>query len=222
MSSSTSTGAPFELDDRRQAVFDALESLSPEAAGYYKSGIAVLLEPARAGEQRAKVSSVCHSFREIVNGLPSLLGETGSAPIVPSSALLLRDLPEFRFDLSGDEPVVAVPREVATPLDEVLRTAALESARQDADLASLFAGMKQEAHPLVSQWRGAARFFLHWAHWDRPTDESRHIPTDDEMEEHVRTVEDIIVARVAPFFDARHSIEDVIADANRIVGEGQT
>jgi hypothetical protein len=210
----------FELDARRQAVFEALRSLSLEAAGYYKAAIAVLSLPAREGEHRAKVSTICHAFREIVNSLPSMLGETASAPIVPSSGLLLRDLPDFRFDLAGDDPIVAVPREIATQLDDVLRTVALESARQEADLASLFAGMKQEAHPLVAPWRRAQRFFLHWAHWDRPADENRPLPSDVELDEHVVIVEDIIVARVAPFFDARRSIEDVIAEANRLDEEG--
>lgn len=220
MSKTEACAENFELDARRQAVFEALRSLSPEAAGYYKAAIAVLLLPAREGEHRAKVSTICHAFREIVNSLPSMLGETASAPIVPSSGLLLRDLPDFRFDLAGDNPIIAVPRGIAGQLDDVLRTVALENARQESDLASLFAGMKQEAHPLVAPWRRAHRFFQHWAHWDRPNDETRPVPSDIELDEHVVIVEDIVVARVAPFFDARRSIDDLIAEANRLDGEG--
>ena len=216
---SNPTETPNPLDDRRQRVYDALQERSPEFAGYYRAAIVTLLTPADPGEQRAKVSSVCHSFREIMNGLPHVMGENSSPFVIPSSVQLIAELPDMRLDLAGDEEVVTLSRDLATSLDEVLRTATLENARVADDIASLLAGEKQVGHPLVRPWKKTRSFFVGWAHWDRPGDESRPIPSDADLESHIRIVEDIIESRAGAFFDTRHTIDDLLADANQVVEE---
>jgi hypothetical protein len=207
---------PF--DERRQAIYDALNAQNPEYAGYYRVGIAALLTPAPTADQRAKVSVVCHAFREIVNGLWAAIGESRSQPIDPSSVQLLSELPEFRINLDefeGEELVVVpLAREAAEKLDELLATAGLEHSQDAEDIGSMLAGMKQEGHVLLSTWRRCQRFFVKWSHWDRGG-RTKPVPSDADLELHVREIEEIIAARAGAFFHAVHAIEDLIADANR-------
>ena len=207
-------GASNPLDERRQRVFDALQELNSEFAGYYRVAIGTLIAPALSGDQRAKVSAICNAFREIMNGFGSLLGETTSAVIEPSSGKLLADFPDVRLEISENDEVIPVSREVAIALDGLLKTTVLEHARTAEDTASLLAGTKQEGHALLRTWKGCTRFFQEWTHWSRKQ-RSTPTPTDEELEAQILKVENIIEARVGAFFETRHKIKDLLAEANR-------
>jgi hypothetical protein len=202
------------LDERRIAIHDALKIRSAELASYYKTAMLELQQTADTGLERARVSTICHAVRELINGLPSVMGETSSERINPSSWELLRNLPEISIDTRGEEPIVAIPRELASLIEDLARTAALESKRVRDDLTGLLVDTPQDDHPLVTPWNQTRRWFVKWAHWDRPTDEARPIPTDDQILERLRLIEDVVEARTAAFFDSRHAIDDLLAKAN--------
>lgn len=205
---------PDLLDARRVAIHKALKERSPELASYYETAILELQKPPEISLARARVSTVCHAIRELINGLPSVMGETSSQRIKPSSKDLLKALPHFTIDGDDSESVVAIPRAVAKAMDELVRTTALESKRIRDDLTGLLADTPQEDHPLVTPWNQSRSWFTRWAHWDRPTDENRRIPTDAQILDHLRLVEDVVEARTAAFFDSRRAIDDLLAQAN--------
>lgn len=219
-----SLGSP---DERQERVLDALADRSQELAGMYRTGLAMLATPPASGKDLARVSLVCHAFRELMMVLPSVLGDSASERPDPSSAALLGKMPALiaghpEVDLAQDLDLVPVPRRVAHALDELLRTLALEDGRNRANAAAMLTGDTDGKHPLLDEWKATYRFFVSWAHLDRNIDSGRTLPSDDQLRQRIRVVEDVIEVRAGAFFDTLHSIEELLAEINYQGGETAT
>lgn len=191
---------------------------SPELASYYESAIDQLQAPVAMGRERVRVSSICHAIREFINGLPSVMGESSSKRIGPSIGEMIRALDPIDLE-EGEGNLVWVPRKFASIADSAARAAIAEEERIRKDLVSLLSAETRSDHPLVAPWNKTRKWFVKWAHWDRSTDADRSIPTDIQILTQLRLVEDVVEARTVAFFDARHSIEDVLAIANETTEE---
>lgn len=207
------------LDGRQQRVLDALAGRSAELAGVYRAGLAILATPPAPGKDLARTSLVCHAFRELMMVLPSVLGDSASERPNPSSASLLGKMPKLivdhpEMDLAQDLDLVPVPRKVARALDELLQTRAKEDGRNRANTAAMLTGEADGRHPLLDEWKATYKFFVSWAHLDRSIDSGRDLPSEDVLRQRVRVVEDVIEVRAGAFFDALHSIEDLLAEIN--------
>ena len=75
-------------------------------------------------------------------------------------------------------------------------------------------------HPAVKQWGDAYQFLVGWAHLDRNHDEDRVLPTDNEIRDVLRIVEDVIDVRTTAFFENVAAINDLLADINATEEEG--
>ncbi|MGN8026047.1 hypothetical protein [Microbacterium sp. 22242] len=205
---------PALFDERRRDIHTALTERSDVLASYYKSAIDQLSTPPTPGTERIRVSLICHAIRELINSLPWAMGTTSSERIKPSSKDLLSKLPSSRVDLEGGEKMVSVPRPIATWLDRLLVAADLESRRVRDDLVALLADAPQADHPLVTPWNQTRTWFVDWAHFERMPVGTRALPSDAQILDHLRLVEDVIQASTAAFFDAREAIDDVLTAAN--------
>jgi hypothetical protein len=70
-------------------------------------------------------------------------------------------------------------------------------------------------HPAVSQWMDARRFFVRWAHVGAEATDLTKVPTDEDIQDKIRVVEDLIEGVTKLFFDARRSVDDLLAEINQ-------
>lgn len=215
------------LDARRQRVLDALVGRSPNLADMYRSALRMLDTPAVAGEDRARISLICHAMRELMTGLPEAIGDSASPRPNPSSGALAAGLPKLlaahpELDLEQDRDLIAVPREVALALANLVRAVTLEQGRNRSNAAALLTGGSDAEHPAIGQWQRAYKFFVGWTHLDRNHVSSRRLPSDEEVAAQVRVVEDVIEVRSAAFFDNLRSIEEMLAQFNEPLEGGES
>lgn len=212
-----------DLDERRLRVLDALQSRSPRLAGVYRTGLEALRSTPSEGCESARVSVACHCMRELMNGLPAVLGDTVVPRPEPPSSALMAKLPEMLarhpdVDLAAEQDSIPVPRAVAHALGALIGAAAQERGRNRANAAALVTGGTDARHPAIQQWMDAYQFFLGWTHLDR-NHETRPLPQDGDLLAAIRVVEDVIEVRTAVFFDNLHSIEALLAEINAPIEE---
>lgn len=212
-----------DLDERRLRVFDALQERSPRLAGMYRTGIAILQSTWPDGRESARTAVICHCMRELMNGLPAVLGDAAIPRPDPSSGALMAKLPDLlarhpEVDLASEQDSIPVPRPVARALGALIAAVAQERGRNRANAASLVTGAGDSRHPAIQQWLDAYQFFVGWAHLDR-NHEARTPPEDAELAANIRVVEDVIEVRTTMFFDNLHSIEALLAEINAPVEE---
>ncbi|ASN19929.1 hypothetical protein [Arthrobacter sp. YN] len=208
------------LDDRQQQLYDALDERSPALAGTYRAAIRMLGTPAVAGEERARVSLIGNAMREVMNALPSVIGETTGRLKGRSASALARELSDALalssdLDLRQDLDYIPVPRAVAIAIDQVVQTVVLETKQVRDDAAALLAEGSSSDHPAVGQWIEAREFFVRWTHLERPPRDNGHVPTDVEILRNIRVVEDLVAVRTAGFFDTRRLLDELLAEINR-------
>jgi len=209
----------FELNERQLRVWEALENRSGKLAGMYRSAVSTLAEPALAGCESARVSIICHCMRELMNGLPGVMSDLAIPRPKPTSESLKSRLPELLaehsdLDLGADQDLVPVPREVARAFLALIRASTQEAGRNRANAAALLTDGADPQHPAVAQWTRAQRFFLDWTHLDRNHEHDRGLPSEEELLENVRAVEDMIEVRTALFFENVHALDDLLRAAN--------
>lgn len=210
-------------DDRQTRVADAIAARSPKLAGLYRRALRELSCEALPGDENARVSVICHCVRELVIGLPAVLSEFDEERPHPSSGSLVSKLPKLisqhGVDLALDRDVVPVPREVAQAFHLLVATATKEAGRNKRSAAALVTGGKDTEHPAVKQWDAAYRFLVGWAHLDRNHHQDRVLPTDQEIRDVLRVVEDVIDVRTTVFFENVAAIKDLLADINAVEEE---
>ncbi|MGO2068664.1 hypothetical protein [Glutamicibacter arilaitensis] len=210
-----------KLDDRQTHVVDALQNRNEKLAGLYATALDILAAKAIPPREAARISIICHCMRELMIGLPAVMSDFSIPRPAPSSATLLRQLPELlaahpEADLRLDQDLVPVPRAVALALTSLLNTASKEEARNRANAATLVTGMPQTKHPVIEQWTKAYEFFVGWTHLDRNHDRQRPLPKDETLLAHMRVVEDVIEVRSSLFFENLHALEDLLAEINAV------
>ena len=157
-------------------------------------------------------------MRELMNALPSVLGDSDSRGARREANAKLNKLIELLrrspgLDLGQDLDYVRVPRDIARALDNYSKQQALETKRVLEDAAALLTGGENLQHPLRGQWNETRDRFIGWAHVGRDESE-RPLPSDAEMEAAILVVEEIIEVRTAEFFESRHALENLLSELN--------
>lgn len=206
------------LEERQQRILEALTDRSQKLAGIYRSALGTYAMPSEDGYEAARVSTVCHCMRELMMGLPAVMAEKRIPRPRPSSGSLVHKLPELlgghpELDLALDQDLVPVPRDVARAVLALVTAQIREVGRNRSNAASLITAGTDNNHPAIDQWMEAYNFFVSWAHLDQQ-DESRTLPSDVEMAENIRVVEDVMDVRSAAFFENLHAVEDLLAHIN--------
>lgn len=80
-------------EDRPERIADWLEEKRPDLANMYRAARELLASAAKPGDERTRVSYICHSMREIMNRLPGALGIAGTGSGGPRSSKQVRELP---------------------------------------------------------------------------------------------------------------------------------
>jgi hypothetical protein len=213
------------MDERQQRIFNELSERRPDLASMYRAALVLLTEPAKAGEERTRISQICHSMREVMNRVLGAMGTTASPSIKPSSrdqvqALpdLLSQFPELSLDGEGDS--IPVPRAVAVIFEKLIKTAVQEKGRSRDDIASLLTDDGNSDHLAVKRWIETRTFFVKWAHLHGVSPESSKLPNDDLLRTHVAVFDELFDAVITEFFERLHSIEDLLADINAVQEAG--
>ena len=220
------SGSVSTSEDRQTRIADWLQEKRPDLASMYRAARELLASAAKPGDERTRVSQICHSMREIVNRLPGALGIVGAGSGGPRSSTHVRKLPALaaRFpnlDLLQEVENVPVPQELAVLLDELVKAAVAEDGRVAANAAALLTDDGNTKHPAVREWRDITAFFVKWAHLHDEQSDPELIPSDDDLRQRVELAEALMDGIRAEFFDSLHAIEDLLADANQVNEGGE-
>jgi hypothetical protein len=213
------------MDERQQRIFKELSDRRPDLASMYQAALVLLSEPAKAGDERTRVSHICHSMREVMNRVLRAMGINPGTRIKPSSGDQVQGLPDLlsqfpELSLDGDGDSIPVPRAVAATFEKLIKTAVQEKGRSRDDIASLLTDDGNSEHVAVKRWGETQRFFVKWAHLrDAPTKLSE-LPSDDLIQMHVAVFDELFDAVITGFFERLHSIEDLLADINAVQEAG--
>lgn len=218
--------AGLALDQRQQGVFDALLDWHADLASMYRVSLRMLAVEAAHDDRRVRVAHICHSLREVMNRFADAVGANSSQRIKPPSNEQVQALPTLLADhpalvLDQDQELIPVPRKVASVFDKLIKTAVQERIRSRDIAAALLTDDGDAEHPAVGQWMDTRNFFVRWAHLQAEATDPDKLPTDDEIQARIRVVEDLIEGVTSLFFDARHSLDDLLAEINQ-TDEGES
>lgn len=211
--------------ERQQNVIKVLQDGSPRLAAIYRTALGTLETAAEAGCESSRVSVICHCMRELMNGLPTVMGDAGIPRPKPSSGALTMKLPGLLtnnpgLDLGADQDMIPVPKKVARVFDLLISTVTKEQGRNRLNAAALLTGGVDGKHPAINQWMDTYQFFVGWAHLDRNHDSDRPLPADTDLLANIRVVEDVILVRTTGFFfENLKSVEGLLAQINASVEE---
>ncbi len=213
------------MDVRQAHIFSELSKRRPDLASMYRAALVLLAEPAKTGDERARISHICHSMREVMNRVLGAMGTTASPRIRPSSADQVQALPDLLsqfpgLSLDGEGDSIPVPRAVAVNFEKLIKTAVQEKGRSRDDIASLLTDDGNRDHLAVRRWIETRTFFVKWAHLHDVPPELSRLPTDDLLRTHVAVFDELFDAVITGFFERLHSVEDLLADINAVQGAG--
>ena len=213
------------MNERQQRILSELSERRPDLASMYRAALLLLAEPAKTGEERTRISFICHSMREVMNRVLRAMGTAPSPRVKPSSKDQVQALPDLlsqfpELSLDGDGDSVPVPRALAARFEKLIKTAVQEKGRSRDDIASLLTDDGNSEHAAVKRWAESQRFFVKWAHLhDAPTTLSE-LPSDELLRLHVNVFDELFDAVITDFFDRLRSIEDLLADINAVQETG--
>jgi hypothetical protein len=205
------------MDERQQRIYAALADRRPDLASMYRAALVLLSIPANVGDERTRISHICHSMREVMNRVLGAMGTTASPRIKPSSGEQVQALPDLlaRFpglSLDSDGESIPVPRAIAGVFDNLIKTAVQEKRRSRDDVASLLTDDGNHDHLVVKRWVETRDFFVRWAHLQDNVAESA--PNDDLLRTHVSVFDELFDTVITDFFTLRHTIDDLLAEIN--------
>lgn len=207
------------MDERQQRIFDALTEKHADLASVYRSALFLLSEVPVKGDERTRISYICHSMREVMNRVPQAMGSPRLDQIEPSTTDQVEGLPDLfsqypEMALDADGESVPVPHDVAVVFDALIKTAIREKARSRGDVASLLTDDGNSAHAGVRKWIVSRRFFVKWAHFHDKVYELHELPSDALIRTHVYVFDQLFDGVITAFFTNLHSIEGMLAEIN--------
>ncbi|MEU3455396.1 hypothetical protein ABZ671_17625 [Micromonospora sp. NPDC006766] len=209
------------MDERQQRIYTALAERRSDIASMYRAALLLLSRPAEVGDERARISHICHSMREVMNRVLGAMGTTASPRITPPSGKQVQELPDMlaRFPglaLDADGESIPVPRAVAEIFDKLIKTAVQEKRRSRDDVASLLTDDGNSEHLVVKRWVESRDFFVRWAHLQDYEPKLSKLPSDDLIRTHVAVFDELFDAVITAFFTLRHSIDDLLSEINAL------
>jgi len=210
-------------------MFRLLSGLDRSLATMYKVAIDLMAELPEPGEERARLSSVGHCVREILNNLPEALNDVEGVPPRghddgASSRRLARAVETTLAAASGvganggDDEV----QSVSIPVSLVEAMAAFASEHQEVakrvarrDSATVL-GWIDPTNPALLPWTAARAFFMGRTHLSLGhTTKTSPLPSDNDVIIHLENIEASLRARLGAFYDTIHSLDDLLAEANQ-------
>lgn len=212
-------------EDRQTRITDWLDEKHPDLASMHRTARRLLVSTAMAGDERARVSLICHSMRELMKHLPEVISDSDREAGGPRSSDYVRQLPSIvakypALDLSQDAENVPVPQGIARFLDGLIKAARSEDGRFLSDIAAFLTDDGNTKHPAVREWYESYNFFVQWAHLHGVPRDAQSIPSDGELGLRIELAEAQMDGVRAEFFDSLHAIEDLLAEANKLTGGG--
>ncbi|MEU1808420.1 hypothetical protein [Micromonospora aurantiaca (nom. illeg.)] len=209
------------MDARQQRICAALTGKRSDIASMYRAALRLLSMPAEVGDERTRISHICHSMREVMNRVLGAMGTTASPRIKPPSNKQVQALPDMLSSFPGlaldaDGESIPIPRAVAEVFDKLIKTAVQEKRRSREDVASLLTDDGNSEHLVVKRWVEARDFFVRWAHLQDDEPEMSKLPSDNHMRTHVAVFDELFDAVITAFFTLRHSIDDLLAEINSL------
>lgn len=217
--------------DRRRDLQRALTELSPIAGGLYTQAIQQLEQTPRT---LVHIVMSAHALRELVNGLPDLLGieampawsdvqqpaqalaaawEADSA--LPNAADVL---PTERASESQPQTTIAVSAETLEAARLVVLASQRGSTNNRLRLSAVVLGRLESARdPSVELFRRSLGFFVRLSHAGRAQREPE--PNDSDLTYHLEVIEQSLHARVGAFFGVVEELLDLVEEANRQGGD---
>jgi hypothetical protein len=213
------------MDDRQRRISNALvERERSDLAGMYRSALDLLATTPDAGNERTRISYICHSMREVMNRVLGVMGSSASPRIKPSTAVQVQALPDVvaqypELTLDAESESVPVPQAVAAMFDKLIKTAVQEKRRSRDHVAALLTDDGNSDHAAVKRWVEARDFFVDWTHLEGRQRQESELPNDDDIREHIDVFEELLDGVITRFFALRHSIDDLLAEINAQVTE---
>ena len=210
------------LDDRQAGVFNALYERHADLGSMYRAALRILSAGVDDSDRRMRVAYICHAMREVMNRFSDVVGANSAERIRPPSDVQVQALPDLLAghpDLvldQAEQELVPVPQPVAAAFDKLIKTAVQEKVRSRDVAAAMLTDDGDAKHPAVGQWMGARKFFVTWAHIHAEPTQPDVLPSDDDIREQIRVVEDLIEGVTRLFFDARHAVDDLLAEINQM------
>lgn len=220
------TGSVSTSTERQARLTDWLQEKRPDLASMYRATLELLANDAEPGDQRTRVSHICHSMREVMKHLPEAISATKREEGRARSNSVVRKLPGIvekypALDLAQDAENVPVPQEIARLLNELIIAATLEDGRFLADIAVFLTDIGDTRHPAVRDWYATYNYFVKWAHLHGEQSNVDALPSDDDLTSRIESVEVLMDEKRAEFFDSLHAIEDLLAEANHLEDGGE-
>jgi hypothetical protein len=211
------------LDDRQQRIIEWLSEKYQDLASMYQSALAFLNNAPITGHERARVAQICHSMRELVNRLPDALGIPSLNGAKSDYSNHYQGLPDIaakypNLDLLESIEYVPVPQELAVVLENLIKNSKVANIRRADQVAAMLTEDQNSKHVVVREWMDLSKFFVKWAHLSGTQSSIADLPTDDVLKSRIGLVEVIVHGVMAPFFDNRHFIDDLLEDANFVAG----
>lgn len=212
-------------EDRPTRIVDWLEEKRPDLASMHRTARQLLASTASPADARVRASLICHSMRELMKHLPAVISGGDRDAGGPRSNDYIRQLPSIAakypaLDLSQDAENVPVPQEIARFLADLIKAAISEDGRFLSDIATFLTDDGNTKHPAVREWYRTYNSFVKWAHLHGDQSDVHSIPSDDELRRWIEIAEAHMDGVRAEFFDSLRAIEDLLAEANKLVDGG--
>ena len=220
-------------NDSRQEVLRLLSELDLSLAGMYQLAIDLMESSPTWGGERARLSSVGHCFREILNNLPEALNDVPGVPprghddgksakqLAAQIDAALQGAAEMPLDGGVAESLrtLTAPStffDAMSHFADEHREVGRRVARRD---SAVVLGRIDPDDPSLIPWKAARKFVMSRTHLNVGTPTA--IPSDDEVKIHISNVEASILARLGRFFGVIDSLDDILGQANRRRPDGE-
>lgn len=191
-----------------------------DLGGFYELAVAELSN----GLTFPRLVIAAHCLRELVSGLPVVLGDDTAARSDVSrpahelakaweAAGLDRLIDVDDFD---DDALHPIPGNVLRDAAAVAKAGAVGTRNARALTALLATGDSADANdPLIRRLHDAIEFFRRWAHYRDYSTARRPLPAAGKVEEELRIIEDALLTRFGNLADRARTLRDIIASANQ-------
>lgn len=211
---------PFSfLDERQRRVHGDLDYRRPELAATYAAALELLYGTPWSLAPPTRISYICHSMREVMNGVLRAMGTPATPKVSPSTKKLVQDLPDLlaafpTLDLESDGELVQIPRGVAEAMGQLFKAAVGEKSSSRENVASLLTDDGNFEHAAVTKWIDARQFFVKWVHLGDRQYRPDQLPDDNEILAHVAVFEELFDGVITAFFTNKKVIDDLLAEIN--------
>lgn len=219
----------IEWTDDRLRLHELLAERSLEMAGFYATAIDVAAQVPTPGTERVRRSMIGHCMRELFNNLPEAFGDVDGLPArgrnsdrltgqmaKAAKRITFGDLPRTETEVG---PVVSISADFVDAARDYVEDAEAVKGRNKQRDSAVVLGRMDPTNPALVPWTDARTFFMTHTHVNKaPNHDPSSASIDDELCAHLERVEAALMARLGNFFESFHAFDDLLAEANAVVG----